>query len=253
MHKRFPVALFLLSLGFFTCRKAEFEPNDGGNAQAEVPHAADADEIVCEAQGAGTCVPSPCAPMCHKRTGIIAETGDLCTISSEGKPDQQDNCRERNVCLRPQPGGGLAFCFALCDSTAACKGGSCAARALSSSMQVKVCDPPPQNCSSTSDPCCDPIENKGCGSGRFCYLVAPHSGSQDSWTICDYSTGEVGRGDPCRTSRDCLPKLTCFFESASSTVGSCRLACNPTDPNGCGSGTGTEACTLYGAQWGVCP
>jgi hypothetical protein len=237
--------------GLSACRKAEFEPiepTDSGTPHTDALPDADPNEFACEDPNASSCTPAACEPICHKRSGPIANTGDQCTVYfSGGNPARYDNCKPGNVCLSPQNGGSIFYCFALCADANSCTSrAACAGRLWSGSTQVKVCDPAPQSCASS---CCDPIAPAGCDSGRYCYLIAPRSDSQDSWTVCDYSTGDVGRGDPCTTSRDCFPGLACYFGSSASTTGACRQVCLPTDENAC-SGGGT--CTRYGAQFGVC-
>jgi hypothetical protein len=254
MKKPLLLTLVALTLVPLACRRAEFEPieiRDSGPKRDALPDV-ELGDIFCEDPSASTCSPTACAPICHKRTGTIANTGDQCTIYySATDPVPYDNCKKGDICLSSDNGGSLYFCFTLCNSALPCTNeGACADRAIwSQNVQVKVCDPAAQSCSSASEPCCDPIASTGCDSGRYCYLVAPRSGSQSSWTVCDYSTGEVGRGDPCQTSRDCYSKMACYFGSSSSTAGACRQVCQPLDPDAC-SGGGT--CTQYGTQYGVC-
>jgi hypothetical protein len=119
---------------------------------------------------------------------------------------------------------------------------------LAGATTIRVCDPPYQNCASASEPCCDPLASQSCGPGRYCYLLPPQAGSEDSWTVCEYETGGSLRGQSCATSRDCLPGLACFFETPSSPGGECRQVCNPTDASSCPTGT----CLPYGKQWGLC-
>lgn len=252
MRKPPLLTLLALPVALLGCRKAEFEPVDvGSGLQKDALPDVDPGEIFCEDGSASICSPTACAPICHKRTGTIADTGDQCTIYySTTNPARYDNCKKGDVCLSADKGGRISYCFTLCAGAADCAAeGACASRDVwSDNVKIQVCDPPAQSCFSASEPCCDPIALTGCDNERSCYLVAPHSGSQDSWTVCEYSTGDVRRGEPCSMSRDCVPGLACYFSSSSSTAGACRQVCQPTDPDACGG----VACTPYGKQLGVC-
>jgi hypothetical protein len=186
-------------------------------------------------------------------------TGSSCTIYLAGDPKQYDNCSPGNICLTPELGSGLSYCFALCRSSLDCAGGvACSDRVLSASVGrqvlVKVCDPPYRSCSPASPrPCCDPLgtSSAGCDVGQFCYLVTPDPGSShDDRTVCDYTTGGGGRTSQCSSSRDCMQGWTCFGASTG-IVGVCRKVCDPKVSNPCGAGAGT--CGDYGTQYGVCP
>jgi hypothetical protein len=174
-----------------------------------------------------------------------------------GTADQFDDCTVGNVCLVPDPGSGLSFCFAICRSALDCAGGvACSDRLLSKSgakeVLVKVCDPPYRSCSPSSpQPCCDPVgpDFSGCPDGQFCYLVPFDPGSRDNRTVCDYTTGGGGRASPCTSSRDCMQGWTCVGAEAGAP-GLCRQVCDPQSINPCGlSG---EVCSDYGNQYGVC-
>jgi hypothetical protein len=279
------------------CTRAQFAPVlDPADSAVEVPPDASvemsfdtsfdissAEALVCDAPSVKGCQSQPpagatCDPVCQTgkcawceekcsqavdgRTVCSARgalgTGSSCTIFLAGDPRQYDNCSAGNICLTPEPGSGLSYCFALCRSSVDCStGGGCTGRVLAASgatqVLVKVCDPPYRSCAPGSpNPCCDPLGtgSAGCDVGQFCYLVAPDSGSHDNRTVCDYTTGGGGRASQCDSSRDCMQGWTCFGAAAGIT-GVCRKVCDPKVTNPCGLGGG--ACGDYGKQYGVCP
>jgi hypothetical protein len=244
---------FLTLLAFSAaCSDAEFalvEREDGGGTAdapsgVEVPSDGPPDPLVCEPAADPICTPSACAPVCHVREGS-APAGSLCTVSYGSDPARWDDCAAGNVCL--SEGFGVSHCFALCRTAVDCPGRPCAARALAGATSIRVCDPPYRNCSSTSEPCCDPVASAGCDGGTSCYLVPPGR-SEDSWTVCEYETGGVEVGHLCTTSRNCLPGLACFLPTPDRTAGECRPVCDPATAGSCAAGT----CIPYPRQWGVC-
>lgn len=275
LMRRFCAVPLLLVVVPVACTRASFSPAD------QAPDAGLGETSMCQAPSVPACVPqapvgSVCDPVCQTGTcdwcsqkcsltddgtmacsamGALA-TGSACTIFLDGTPQRYDLCASGALCLTPDLGSGLSYCFALCRSSLDCLGGvACAARVLSASagsqVLVSVCDPPYRSCNSAApQPCCNPLENTGCDVGQFCYLVAPDPVSRDNRTACDYSTGAGGRTSPCNSSRDCMPGWTCFGASVGVT-GVCRRVCDPKAANPCGVGGG--ACGDYGNQYGVCP
>lgn len=203
------------------------------------------DPLVCEAAGDAVCTPAACESVCHRREGAVS-AGGACTVSYGTHPARYDDCAVGAICL--SDGFGTSHCFGLCRTAVDCPGRACTARPLSGETAIRVCDPPYHNCSSTSEPCCDPLSSSGCGADQYCYLVSPQPPSLDSWTVCEYVTGGTSVGQLCTSSRECLPGLACYLSTPSATAGECRQVCNPALPDSCATGT----CTPYGTQWGVC-
>lgn len=278
--------LLALSLPLAACTRAQFAQvdaagSDGGAAGAlEVSPEASPEASVCVAprvcesqKPAGVLCDPVCqvgaCDWCKQKCGYrsdgnptcaslgVLPTGSACTVSLAGTADQSDNCAPGNVCLTPDSGSGLSYCFTLCRSSLDCAGVgvACSERVLSGSgaaqVPVAVCDPPYRSCAPNSpQPCCDPLGDvSGCGAGQFCYLVSSDP-SHDNRTVCDYTTGGGGRGQQCAASRDCMSGWTCFGAS-SGIAGLCRRVCDPKVVNPCGPGGGP--CGDYGNQYGVCP
>jgi hypothetical protein len=173
-----------------------------------------------------------------------------CTIQLGGTPSQHDDCAPGNICLSPDTGSGYSYCFPLCRTGVDCLGGvACEPRqvsplAIANPVFVSVCDPEYKSCNPLSaSPCCNPILLTGCPSGQYCYLTSPDP-SQDSRTVCEYTTGIGGRGATCASSRECAQGWGC------SSSGFCQKVCDPTVPGSCPAG-GT--CAPSGKQFGYCP
>jgi hypothetical protein len=291
MRKPSFLHLLVLSLCATTCTTAAFdriELPDGASPDTPVaedapaggvPDVVSAEALACRAPSVERCQPqiqAPCDPVCQtgscdwcaQKCGQTGDgtaactkagalpTGSLCTISLDGTPDRYDNCAAGNICLTPDPGSGLSYCFALCRSTADCLYGvACSNRPLSASGgsagMAKVCDPPYRSCvPGALQPCCDPLgATSGCDFGQFCYLVSPDA-SHDNRTVCDYTTGSGGRSSQCSSSRECMLGWTCFGANTG-VAGICRKVCDPKAANPCGVGQGQ--CGDYGNQYGVCP
>lgn len=249
------LTLFALSAAPLACSDAHFsriEREDAATTAEDAPgdtvQASDPppDPLVCEPAGDPVCTPAACAPVCHARQGAVAPGGE-CTVSYGTNPARYDDCAAGAVCLTD--GFGTSHCFDLCRNAVDCPAGrACTGRTLSGATSIRVCDPPYRNCSSISEPCCDPLASGSCGAGLYCYLVSPPPDSLDSWTVCEYVTGGTAVGQPCTSSRDCLPGLACYLAAPSSTVGQCRQVCDPATSDACSTGI----CTPYGQQWGVC-
>lgn len=177
-------------------------------------------------------------------------TGTICTLNARGDPWQNDDCIAGDICLTPDIGGSLSYCFTLCRSSLDCQGGvACADRLIASlagnNVKTPVCDPPYKECDdSILGACCDPIAKTGCSSDRFCYLVSPDIETQNSRTVCEFSTGEGRRGFYCKSSRECMPGWVCTGN------GLCQQVCNPDVADSCPAG---GVCTHYGKQYGYCP
>jgi hypothetical protein len=237
--------------------------------------------LPCQAPSAPACAPqlqigAPCDPVCQVGTcawctqkcsyaangqAVCSQlgrfpTGSSCTVSLAGTPEQYDNCAPGNICLSPEIGSGLFYCFALCRSSLDCVGAgvACSGRVLSASgptqVSVTVCDPPYRSCAAGSPQrCCDPLGGAaGCDVGQFCYLVPPDP-SGDNRTVCDYTTGGGARGVQCTSSRECMSGWTCYGASPG-IAGVCRMVCDPMAATPCGTDGGP--CLAYGKQFGVC-
>ena len=274
--------LFALVWLLPACVRAVFSPIDPGIASGVGGAGGTVgDTISCPAPSVKACqaqssVGATCDPVCQtgacdwcaKKCSLAGDgssvcsaagplaTGSACAVFLDGTPDRYDLCASGNICLTPDLGSGLSYCFALCRTAIDCpSGGACSERVLSASsdlpVSVKVCDPPYRSCNpSAPQRCCDPLGTVGCDAGQFCYLAPPDPVTRDDRTVCDYSTGAGGRTSPCNTSRDCMPEWTCFGASAGVT-GVCRRVCDPKATNPCGVGGG--ACGSYGNQYGLCP
>jgi hypothetical protein len=220
----------------------------------------------CQAQAGGVCDPvcqsgscAWCGQKCSlDNTGVAIcvargsiDTGVKCTIFDEGTAQQHDECRAGTICLTPNVGDNMSYCFALCRSSEDCPGYvACATRPLGRGAVAMVCDPEYTTCNSAAAVgCCDPLVSapapNGCGNGRFCYLVTADP-SGHSRTMCEYATGGKDRGEPCQTSRDCMEKLVCV-PSGPAGSGTCRKVCNSSDL--CGVGP----CMPMGNEFGYCP
>jgi hypothetical protein len=271
------------------CTRAELSAvRDSGvldDAAAETPASRDGsqgDLLVCRSPTPDGCLPPPqtagvCDPVCQvgacdwcsQKCSYAADGSPVCSRAGEGKAygpciislagtaQQSDDCTPGNICLVPELGSGLSYCFALCRSSLDCPGGvTCSDRTLSNSsgrvVLVKVCDPPYRSCSPASpQPCCDPIGSTlaDCAVGQFCYLVSSDPGTQDNRTVCDFATGGGGPGAPCSASRDCLQGWTCVGAQPGG-AGVCRQVCNRNAANPCGSSSRT--CLDFGNQYGIC-
>ena len=252
MHRTTFLPLLAVLAGAFACTKADFSPapdarkDSGVGADSQPSTDTAPDPYVCESTELALCTPATCDSVCHMREATKTP-GDSCTNYSGTKPSRYDDCASGNVCLKD--GFGSDYCFALCETSLGCPGGrACTYRAFTDTLSIKVCDPPYRNCSSASEPCCNPIDNSGCEANQHCYLVPPQSGSDDSWTVCEYVTGGGSPGTPCTSSRDCLSGLACSLGSTLSDSGICQHVCDPNAAAPCSQGQ----CVLYGSQWGLC-
>ena len=268
----FTALVFTALALFLGCAKATFVRID---AQAEPVESSTCVNPVtpkdnCQAQAS-----SPCDPVCQSGAcnwcdqkctlsgdgktacagrGNIA-SGNTCTIFLSATSQQHDECRPGDICLSPDIGGVVSYCFTLCRGKIDCAGGvACAPRALAPiapgvAPTAMVCDPDYTSCDpATATPCCSPLAStsaaNGCPAGKFCYLVTPDT--VHSRTTCEYATGGLGRGDACQSSRDCLEKFVCA-PSAAGISGTCQRVCNTANP--CTSGS----CVALGAEYGYCP
>jgi len=175
--------------------------------------------------------------------GVVASRAVGCTISNPGEPTQHDDCVPGTICLSPEQGSILSYCFPICSTNSDCVGGAtCSPRLVSpvangSTAMAAVCDPEPKSCNPDSLPaCCNPILNTGCADGQFCYLVSPDV--TDSRTVCDYTAGFAVS---CASSHECALGYGC------TSAGVCKKVCDLTHT--CPSG----ACVFAGAQFGFCP
>jgi len=257
---------------FLGCAKANFVPReDQGDSDADTCLTPIKPKPNCQALTS-----SPCDPVCQSgscnwcsqkcslagdATPVCAgwgniSSGNTCTVYLAATPQQHDECGPGDICLSPDVGGSVSYCFTLCHSEVDCVGNvACAFRAMGpmvagTTPSAKVCDPEYVSCDPASaTACCDPLASSaassGCASGRFCYLVTADS-TGHSRTTCEYNTGGGGRGAACQSSRDCLEKYVCA-PSGAGTSGTCQRVCSGTTP--CTSGT----CVLLGAEYGYCP
>jgi len=179
--------------------------------------------------------------------GVVAARAEGCTISNPGELTQYDDCAPGTICLSPEQGSKLSYCFPICSSSSDCVGRStCSPRLVSpvangSTAMALVCDPVPDSCNpSSSPPCCNPILQTGCPDGQYCYLASPDV--TDSRTVCDYTAGFLAPSATCASSHECALGYGC------NSLGVCKKACDATHacPN---NGT----CSLAGIQFGYCP
>jgi hypothetical protein len=255
------------------CAKAQFESMDAAPLPVgDAPAAKDLPQEprVCPAPSIPACTEqwSPCDPVCQTGTcddwcgqkcsfaydqdlrpqiACVADNGgkhvfpEGCKVEHPGTGQQTDDCSPGHICLPAFKGGELTLCFKLCHDKTECIFGECASRVLSSAGgTVNVCDPPYTQCGDAPKPCCDPLNNTGCESNQYCFLVPPGADSNHSRTLCDYSYGNGRRGSTCTSSRDCQQLHTCVD-------GFCKEVCAAT--SACPSG----ACSMLGAEYGYCP
>ena len=187
-------------------------------------------------------------PMCTPKPTAPSDFFGPCATNTLARDDV---CVPGAICLDPtNEGAPKGLCFRLCRSEAECEAVACSERKGSTGSGPLVCDPSYDSCA-LAGKCCDPLAS-GTGAaapgskvclppgGQFCYLVSPDAGH--SRTVCDYTVGGLGIGQPCGASRDCFQKLTCVG-------GGCRQVCNTSTP--CVSGT----CSKQSAteEYGYCP
>jgi len=265
----FALLAFNLALG---CVRAQFGPAKGSGGAGGAGGAGTCAEVtaiegcvssddhcdpVCQT---GDCGPCQKCTIAGDGTTVCAAYGDklvgeTCDINSLGTVQQWDDCVAGAICLStPIPTAPLAaYCFTLCRSEFICSGVPCGTRPLyAGGKPVMVCDPEYMPCDPNAvPPCCNPFvisdgtDSNGCPPGRFCYLVKPDStaGSTGrSRTVCEYSTGEGGRGTACTSSRDCLERLVCAPQ------GTCQRVCDQSNP--CDGGAD---CIFMGDTYGYCP
>jgi hypothetical protein len=252
------------------CVRAQFASLENADAGRDVGSTSCVDATTpvagCQAKTGGLCDPvcqsgtcdwcgQKCsldktgAPACVARGSL--SIGQTCTIFLEGTAQQRDECRAGGICLTPNVGGSVAYCFALCRSPVDCPGGvACAARPLGSGAVALVCDPEYTTCDpAMAAGCCDPLASdsgtSGCGNGRFCYLTTPDPAGH-SRTMCEYATGGKGRGEACQSSRECLEKYVCVPSGADNS-GTCQRVCSSSKP--CSGST----CVSLGSEFGYCP
>ena len=263
------LVLFGLTAG---CVRASFSPVEGPDASRSDTASGGGDEpatlcsltplVGCSLQKASgaTCDPvcqegtCPCGQKCTVAgDGTVAclskgtrETESWCTRSSPDLPQQHDDCVSGDVCL-PIIGTDGNFCFQHCRSSLDCAGGvRCAERALTrTGATAMVCDPPYGRCdpAAPGGGCCDPFDptmGARCTDGRFCYLVSKDPDTQDSRTVCEFTTG-IDTRNGCSFPSDCAEGYSCH-----PTLGACRQVCDPSHPCLVGN------CTPNGTQYGFC-
>jgi hypothetical protein len=256
------LVFYVIALSGLACVRAELSPVETKDSSAPKPDAFACLAPKCTAQPTGG---APCDPVCQTGTtcdwcsekcsiagdGTVAclsigtrETESLCTRSSPDSPLQHDDCVAGDVCL-PIVGSQGDYCFRHCGSNLDCPGGvRCAERPLTTTGRTAmVCDPHYTGCdpSAPGGGCCDPTTGSGCTDGRFCYLVAKDPVTQESRTVCEYTTGINTRSE-CSLASDCADGYSCH-----PSLRACRQVCDLSHP-ACLVGT----CTPNGNQYGFC-
>ena len=258
------LSLFVVAISGLACAQAQFSPvssaskNDASSCPettnlctgpGEIPSGAPCDPVCqvgncncsdkCSIAGDGTVA-------CLSKGTLKAER--VCTRFSPDSPQQHDDCEPGSVCL-PILGLRNNYCFKLCNSSLDCPGVGgvrCAERALTrTNATAMVCDPTYYTCdpAAPGGGCCDPTTGGGCtDDSRVCYLVSEDPISQNSRTVCEYTSGSQTSGS-CTLASDCYDGYSC-----DPTDGTCRQVC---DTNHACVATGT-VCTLNGNQYGFC-
>jgi hypothetical protein len=175
---------------------------------------------------------------CNQQSGALARhEGQSCSPVSDSTLSQTYDCDPGLVCWN-EPCGSL--CARFCRSDADCPGSVCA-RTLAGGF--KACDFPASDCNPVSalgDMKC-PVTDEGC------YLSA----TIPDRTVCDCPNLSQKNGEPCNTSRDCLPGLVCA-DPLGGIVLLCHPACSLTmTPSGC---PGAQMCHSFKGttKFGVC-
>lgn len=262
---------YVIILSGLACVRAQFSPiADGGAPKA--------DASACPAHdakpGCNSTSGPPCDPVCQSGTcpdwcsqkcsiagdGTVAclskgarETEMSCTISLPDSPQQHDDCVPGDVCL-PIIGAGSAFCFQHCSGSLDCPGLGvrCAERPLTTTgVMAMVCDPTYSLCdpAAPGGGCCDPTTSattnpttsNPCPPGRFCYLVSKDPVTQNSRTVCEYTT-DTNTKSECSLASDCAVGYSCH-----PTQGVCRQVCDSSHPCPINA-----TCTPNGNQYGFC-
>ncbi len=224
---------------------------DGPDAPEVAPVCLDAGRSLCDPSDAGSCDPfcqtgcDGCRKKCSINTAdtltcndvivptVLKKVNEPCMISSEGLPNQTDDCGAGLVCLTD---ACRKRCYQFCRTDADCtNANSGCSRPLAGGL--KVCDVPFVDG-------CVPLgggANMGCSGGatEACYLSSSHP----THTICDCPFMAGGEQAPCTRSRDCLPGLACAFTPVDGPIclRVCRLSNNGSD---CPSMT-PGSCRLY--------
>jgi hypothetical protein len=216
----------------------------------------------CAPSDAGVCDPfcyagcDGCRKKCSVNTAEMVTCNDVsgmnlrqlmqtCVITSEGAPEQSDNCAEGLVCLNDGCG---SRCYQFCRVDGDCNNAGCT-RPVGGGLLV--CDVP------FVDTCVPLQANTGCGgpgplTNESCYL----SSSRPTHTICDCPFNALGENYPCERSRDCIRGLTCApTPGGPLCLRACRLdggtEC-PGGPSSCRRYAGNPAGGTSHATFGFC-
>jgi hypothetical protein len=228
---------FVCDLPTNTCRTpgslTDAAAGGSGGTDAMKDATPDVAEVACFTPVKG-CVPqvaSGCDPMCQtgcgcqtkcsvSTMGVVAcnaplssgnrQVGDSCDISSQGMPNQTDNCAPGLVCVTVPCGNK---CFAFCRTDADCPNSTCTGNAGGGvkicAVQFAVCDPTgtqaQQDCPALA---------------QGCYV----SSTKPDKTICECPLSAQGPGLSCTATLECSPGLTCVDPLNMGNL-SCQFVC----------------------------
>jgi hypothetical protein len=164
---------------------------------------------------------------CNQISGSLIRTeGQSCDQVSLGTTSQTDDCAPGLVCLDR---GCNPQCSKLCRVDADCPGSTCS---RDYATGWKVCDVQASEC--------NPVTalgppNCGLATAVACYLSATITDR----VVCDCPFKDVGEGQPCTLSRDCLRGMACVDTTGTANF-RCQRVCSLTGAmSGC---RGEETC-----------